>query len=292
MKKILILTKNTRKALAKAKILKSRIEQNGIEADLAIWEDLFIQFDSQNRIFDIFLNDKKINKYDLIFIRTAGKFVDQATVLSHYCQQNKIKFFDKKFLQSHSNSKLLQSLYFYSNNLLFPKTINFSNKNTSVDNIIKFVGLPLIAKKAVSSRGDSVFLIKTKQKLAEFINKNNLTKYLFQEFIPNDFDWRILVIGGKAEISEKRVRKVGNDIRNNVKLGAKEIFCPAPKSINILASKAAKASNITLAGVDIIRNNNKNYLVEINRSPSLTLDEKISNEIPSLIRYIKKYLES
>jgi len=121
------------------------------------------------------------------------------------------------------------------------------------------------------------------------IRKNGkYNKYIFQEFISNDFDYRVVVANNKATSVCKRTR-VEDKYRNNVALGATEEFVnvkDTPQGVIDIAVGASRALKLNWAGVDVVTDNNtnKNYVLEVNRRPGLT--EK-SSEIVALYTYIK-----
>ena len=144
-----------------------------------------------------------------------------------------------------------------------------SEKILEIGKICKF---PCIYKTLLGSLGDSVYLIDNKDEIREIIKRNGkYNKYIFQEFIPNDFDYRVVVANNKASSVCKRTR-VKDKYRNNVALGAKEEFInikDTPQVILDIAVQASQALNLNWAGVDVVtdKNTNKNYVLEVNRRP-------------------------
>jgi ribosomal protein S6--L-glutamate ligase len=182
-----------------------------------------------------------------------------------------------------NNSKLVQMYKLFNSGLLIPKTYYFGSWLPAREP--KF---PLVAKRIFGSGGEGVSLVKSKTAFKKIIKGEDGLGYIFQEYIENDFDWRIVVIGGRAVYSCMRVREQGADFRNNVKLGAKEVVARATPQVGRLAVKAARSMGLTVAGVDIIEHKNRDYIIEVNRAPSFTTNTKISREIPALAEYIKK----
>jgi ribosomal protein S6--L-glutamate ligase len=294
MKKVLLLTKKDPKQTPKVtsnKLIRAELEKRGYEVSSYPWAKVSFFFDPNDSIFEARVNNTPIKEFDLVYFRTVGDFTDQATVVSNYCELNNLEYFDKKFLDTNVNSKLIQSMFLAKKGLSTPKTLHFAGDGKHVTEIVEKLGLPVIAKGVSSSRGEAVFLLKTKSALAKFVAENNLFNFVFQEFIPNDFEWRIVVVDGQIGSSEKKVRKNPKEFRNNVKLGAEEVFCAAPSHVRNLAKKATRALNLTVAGVDIIEKDDRNYIIEINRSPAFTKDLSISNEIPAVVEYIEKCLK-
>lgn len=292
MKRILILTKKkTVPPKSVCSLVRIALKKNSLEATVGYWGDISMYFDNEKNIFDIYYRNTPLKNYQLIFFRTVGDFSDAATAVANYCELNKIQYFDKSFINTNSNSKLVQSCRFITAKLNFPKTLYLGSNPRSLKKILlKNMGVPLIAKTIAGSKGNNIFLLKTPRQIKKFLKNKLLPKIIFQEFIPNEFDWRIVIMGKDVVSTEKRIRNA-KEFRNNVCLGAKEIFCPAPKKIVALAKKAAKIMDLTICGVDIIESSKKFYLLEANRSPAFTNNMKISPEIPGLVNFLKKCLK-
>jgi len=115
--------------------------------------------------------------------------------------------------------------------------------------------------------------------------------FLFQRFIPNDFDFRFLVLGGKVGTISKRTRQNKDDHRNNAYVGATEEEV-APDAVSQAmkddAIAAAEVFHRQVAGVDIIvdKNTGQHYILEVNASPGITFDESVLSELPQLSRYL------
>ncbi|MFX1537552.1 MAG: RimK family alpha-L-glutamate ligase, partial [Promethearchaeota archaeon] len=142
------------------------------------------------------------------------------------------------------------------------------------------------------SRGMNSFLIKSKRELIRVLE--NLPKgksFIFQQFIPNDYDWGILVAEGKVVSAEKSFRPKG-EFRNNACWGAKEVFLnidEVDKKVKLIARKSCDILNLEWARADIIvdKNTNEPYLLEVNRFPGMTVG---STEEEAFKRYLKNKL--
>ena len=104
----------------------------------------------------------------------------------------------------------------------------------------------------------------------------------------NTFDYRVVISNGKSTSVCKRTR-VTDKYRNNVALGASEDFINVKnvsKEILDLAVQSAKALKLNWAGVDVVTDTDtgRNYVLEVNRRPGLTVR---STEISAAYKYIK-----
>ncbi len=166
-------------------------------------------------------------------------------------------FHTYKFAQD----KIRQTAIFKMLNIPHPKTRIFYGKKQK-NSILDSFKLPFIAKKARgSSKGNDVYLIKTKEDLSKYLS-NEKPAYI-QEYIQSDRDIRIVIIGKKIRIAY--FRKSGeNDFRTNVSQGGKILFDPVPEKALNLALEAAKKCGWDDVGIDIIKKNNDFLIIEAN----------------------------
>ena len=269
---------NTNSAKKTLSTISKKLSNKG---EVAYFEDISINLDSET--IEILINKKNILNYNFIYFRKIGQYRDLSCILSLYAKKNKIKFIDKTNENiPNQNNKLIQYFLFALNKIDFPKTY-LSTKITSINmnNIINSFKNNVILKELDSAQGSGVskHMNKTSlfKKTKELKNKN--VDYIFQEFINNDFEYRILVLGGKATVAETKTRQK-NEFRNNISLGAIEKFIPiskVPKKIIQIAEKSAKILTDRIC------------VLEVNNAPQFTLDEKTSPEISELIKFLLKY---
>ena len=133
-------------------------------------------------------------------------------------------------------------------------------------------GAPLIIKLLESTQGRGVVLAETDKAAESVINafKSVKTNILVQEFIKeaNGQDIRCFVVNGKVVASMQRQAAKG-EFRANIHQGGKASVIKITAEERKLATKATKALNLAVAGVDIIRSTKGPLLLEVNSSPGL-----------------------
>ena len=287
MKKILILVDkigNKKKNLVKC------LDKN-LDSKAEIVLDKFsnLIFEIYRKKIEIKINQYNIKDFDLIYFRRVGGS-SWAGSLATYLDSLKIKYFDTTFDQlGPAGNKLNSLLQLRLAGLPIPPTF-FCWKHKIIeqtDNIIDKIGFPLIAKSLFSQRGNNIFLVERKKDFQNIINTENKDQFLFQRFFPQNEEYRILVLGGKAVVWEKKINLNKKEFRNNITLGAKEEFLDIkdiPKEIEKIAIRAAQVRNIEIAGVDILvdKKTKKSWLLEVNRGPEFTYNSKISPELTEL----------
>jgi RimK family alpha-L-glutamate ligase len=215
--------------------------------------------------------EKKLAKTgDVIIWFSSGlKSLDKKATLFHLMRDSVVinadclkwpfltrKLFQQKYLEKFSSlSGIL--------------TFSFQDKKDLLESIPEKLNFPIIQKPNYGSQGDNISLLKSKKDILKL--KNNIPDYIYQNFIPNDGDYRILIVGGKALGVIKRTAKAGGFL-NNVSKGGQAVVVSDPillKTLKRIALAAASLFDLSICGVDIIydKENNKYRLMEINTNP-------------------------
>ena len=237
-----------------------------------------------------------LNKFDAVIprIKPAVTFygcamLRQFDTLGVYCQNSADAI-------SKSRDKLYASQIFAKNDLHIPTT-GFAKSPIDTKDLIRMVnGAPLILKLLESTQGKGVVLAETNKAAESVINafKSLKTNILVQEFIKeaNGSDIRCFVIDGKVVASiERRAGK--GEFRSNLHMGGQASKIRIKPEERKLAVRAAKAMDLVVAGVDIIRSNRGPLLLEVNSSPGLEgIENATGLDIAHLmIRAIEKKLK-
>jgi ribosomal protein S6--L-glutamate ligase len=161
-------------------------------------------------------------------------------------------------------------------------TTGFANSPLDTDDLIKMVGgPPLIVKLLEGTQGKGVVLAETKKAAESVINafKSLNVNILVQEFIKeaDGKDLRLFVIDGKVVAAIQREALPG-EFRANIHLGGTASIIKPTVEEKKIAIKAAKAMDLKVAGVDIIRSSKGPLLLEVNSSPGLEGIEGATNK--------------
>ncbi len=235
---------------------------------------------------------RNITHYDFVWIQSAGMTKDIAYMLSLYLDSVGIP---------HTNpeteiTKVVDLFQLSLNHVMIPKTY-FCSKNElmlQLPYIAKTLGYPFLVKATVGWGGNDVHIINTAADFFAIVpDLPSHKKYTYQRFIPNKFDYRILVGNGIVLSGEKRVRKA-DLFRNNAALGADEVFLDIdkiPDTVKQLAVQVSAICKLSWAGVDIVTSENtgKHYVLEVNRRPGLT---KRSSETVAAFTFLKTIKDS
>lgn len=127
---------------------------------------------------------------------------------------------------------------------------------------------PYIVKNKLGSHGDSVYKITYKEDLDKVLEKHKKEDLLFQEFLNCGFDLRVIVLNGRVLGIMKRTPREGEFLSNFSQGGGIERYLGDQKSeIEKISIQAAKHFMLDYVGVDLMLNNNKEWVVlEVNRA--------------------------
>ncbi len=149
----------------------------------------------------------------------------------------------------------------------------FAHSDKDIDSLIDLVGgAPLIIKVLEGTQGVGVVLAETHQSAKSMIEafRGLKTNILIQEFVEeaNGEDIRCFVVNDEVVAAMKRQGAPG-EFRSNMHRGGQSqvaILSPAERSI---ATRAAAAVGLRVAGVDILRADHGALVIEVNSSPGL-----------------------
>ena len=253
-------------------LIQDKLKRKSITLDIASIKDPV--FTIKDGVIGVEINKKDLKSYDYVWIQSGWNTTHMAYLL-HIC----LRFLNIPHNKPNIHTTKLSDIFsLASQGIQVPNTffhnglrIN-SQKELEILEICKF---PCIYKTALGSFGTDVFLIDRRESIKQNIRDNRkFSRFIFQKYIPNDFDYRVIIANGKPVSICKRIR-TNDKYRNNVALGAREEFVNIKKiSKDILdtAIKATKVLNLNWAGVDIVtsKTTGKNYVLEVNRRPGLT----------------------
>jgi len=142
-----------------------------------------------------------------------------------------------------------------------------------------FGEFPLIIKGSGGNRGERVYKVDNESQLEKLVMELRAAevsegkRYLMQEYIANDGDFRVLVLGNEVLGAMKRSSVNEAEFRNNFSTGGKVEVAEIPDNIKKLAVRAAKSCGILVAGVDVVLRDgdwNKPVVWEVNKGPQFS----------------------
>ena len=236
---------------------------------------------------------KILNQFDAIIPRIRPSITFYGCALTRQFEALKVFCLNSSTAITQSRDKLY-SLQLLLNHGVDIPTTGFANSPLDTNDLIRMVGgSPLIVKLLEGTQGKGVVLAETKKAAESVINafKSLNANILVQEFIKeaNGKDIRCFVIDGKVVAAIQREAMPG-EFRANIHLGGTASIIKVTSEEKRIAIKAAKAMDLKVAGVDIIRSAKGPLLLEVNSSPGLEGIEGATNKdiAGEMIRAIEK----
>lgn len=230
----------------------------------------------------------QMNDYDVLFFRTTGKHWEEVDLIIRSIKQNrgpnkKMPIVVDPLVLSGKPSmacKAYQMLALKEAGIDVPKSIYGSlwylYEVMKGDHQGRPYEWPIIIKGSGGDRGTRVFKADNLEELEVLVRDLRKSeteegkRYMLQEYIPNDGDYRVLVLGNKVLGVMKRSSQDKNEFRNNYSAGGAVEVADLPEEIKQLAIKAADVCGLWIAGVDVaFRENdmNKPVIWEVNKGP-------------------------
>lgn len=249
--------------------------------------------DNKMSIFDS-MNRRDLSSYDLVFFRMWENQFERATASATYLAAHKVPFFEEEVNNYRSFTKLTALTNMVLAGLPVPDT--FFSKNKHILDTMKTskeFRYPLIVKPIFGLKGRNNYLVNDYHELEKVLRDQPEIEFMIENFVPNDCDYRLLVMGDKVELIIRRTRQSGHV--NNSSQGAEgEVvpFSEFDKSILDQAVKATKIHKRELAGVDVIINKEtgEHVFLEVNKVPQIASGVCVEDKVKALDRYIKKLL--
>jgi hypothetical protein len=234
-----------------------------------------IEFIVEDTVPTIMRKGVDLNSFSFVWLSSSWRSRDLAYAVKLYLDRSETPctYVEK------GTSKVTDQMIFGLGGIQAPNTLFFDNNDVTghLDRIKEVCGYPLIIKDIKGARGACSEYVETEVELLkkmEGLPKHK--KYLFQAFIPNEYDWGVMVSNGKVVSGEKSYPAEG-EFRNNTCNGAREVFVDPdaiPQNIKEMAIKATALLGLGWARADIIvdKDSKEPYLLEVNRFPGITAE--------------------
>jgi len=237
-----------------------------------------------------------LNQFDAVIPRIRPSITFYGCALTRQFEALNVYCLNSSTAITQSRDKLFSLQLLLQSGIDIPTT-GFANSPLDTDDLIKMVGgSPLIVKLLEGTQGKGVVLAETKKAAESVINafKSLNANILVQEFIKeaNGKDLRLFVIDGKVVAAIQREALPG-EFRANIHLGGTASVIKPTAEEKKIAIRAAKAMDLKVAGVDIIRSSKGPLLLEVNSSPGLEGIEGATNKdiAGEMIRAIEKNIK-
>lgn len=307
MKKILILTSDSGKT-ASWKEREVYVSQFAKKVELSLkdykvlyttYSDLVISvIGNQTVVFDE-RNCLDLKAYSLVHFKNWQYEAELASVIANYLETNAVPFVNTEVNNKLHSNKLSQMVALAYEQVPVPDTVYIPIKlYDRADDILSKLDFvfPLIVKADDGSRGDDNYLVRTKKALQDILLNKIDTQFIFQSFIPNDGDYRILYIGlGQQSFVFLRKGDDSTHLNNTSKGGSgqKINYDKLSYEVRQSALRAAKVLKREIGGVDVIidKKTGKFYVLEVNSTPAIATGFALEDKLQAFSAFIKENIE-
>lgn len=233
-------------------------------------------------------SDVDLTSFDVVYLRDFKGYREERHAIAMYLEANGVTYFNKDNASVQHITKLTQNMAFAVSNIPMASSV-YGKLNTVEAVVLEEFGFPFIAKRIDSAKGKDNYLISSKTELDAIRAELSEGRFIFQEFIPNDSDYRVIVIGDAAGNVYHKVRPNDSKHQNNMAQGAtvNEVAEP-PDDIVRVAVEASHVLNRQISGVDVMRNteNDRLVILEVNDNSDNFHNNSDAPEIIALDRYL------
>ena len=218
----------------------------------------------------VFYDGKRLARYDAVIPRIGVSVTSYGTAILRQFEAMGTFVLNPADGIMASRDKLHAHQLLARHRLPMPTTAVASSPRDTEDLIELGGGAPLVLKLLESTQGKGVVLAETSKAAASVITafRGLKAEFLVQEFVKEAAgeDVRALVIGGKVVAAMRRTARAG-EFRSNLHLGGSAEAIKLKPAERDIATRAARAFRLGLAGVDMLRSANGPKILEVNSSP-------------------------
>lgn len=168
------------------------------------------------------LTGRNVLSFDLVYFELWYKSQQQALAAARLLERKNVPYFSKEIYDILPITKVGELAVMADNNISLPDT--FISNTRQIKKVFRNnppINYPIIVKAADGYGGKNNFLVKSYQDLVKILNDNKGLQFVIQEFIPNNCDYRCIVLGGKIALVLKRTRDKNSGTHlNNTSAGA------------------------------------------------------------------------
>jgi hypothetical protein len=260
----------------------TELKKSFSDITFATWSELKVEDGT------LTVRGEPVAKFQFILIGPVGKNIDMHTCLQAVIQARKLGSFSYG-TPTELNNKPLQAVKMKLAGVAQVKTIIAVSKEISAGTLIRELKLPIVSKITDGSKGKGVEKHDDKVSLEKLLKKDPDKTYIFQEFIPNDGDYRIFYVKDRVIYYLSRKSSSEGEFRNNVSLGGKfEYLADLDPAAKVLANDANRCMGFDVTGVDLIQHKDTKewYVMEINAAPQFD-GEEVSSVIDAICNFIR-----
>ena len=239
-----------------------------------------------------------VSDFDTVFFMAWFKtpiLEDVALSAATYANAKGARVVNSEVLYTRSRSKLSQCVVAALNGIKttpFIFSIDAAKLRSALESRWQ-AGFPIIMKGVRANRGNDNYLVKSLEEavdtLASQVDEDG-PWFIVQSFVPNNGDYRIIVMGNQVTAVIHRLAQDGTHL-NNTSKGGTATYSPVdvlPKEVVEQSVRLSTLLRREITGVDMIQHaeTGEFYLLEINNMPQLATGSFVENKFVQLDNYL------
>jgi glutathione synthase/RimK-type ligase-like ATP-grasp enzyme len=240
--------------------------------ETCLMDDLIISVgDGSFSIYDTH-NQQDLTGYDVFILRGDNfrRHMDVIGTINEFAKENDIPIINE-YNDVKDSSKLLQAVQFHKLSIPVARTLYVNPGLLAAASTLEWE-FPCVMKAVHGSHGNYNYVVHSFDDVRSHLGEDPENRFVLQRFIPNDGDYRVLIIGDEVLVIGRSA--VGDSHLNNTSQGGEAVLIPVgelPAHVVEDSRKIMKYSGMTIAGVDVIVNKNTGEysFLEVNAQPQL-----------------------
>lgn len=274
----------------------------GLQITHTTYDNLLFSFEKSRSRIVLRSTGEDIADFDIVHLKTSVERDVTATV-ARYMEQKGRKVIDGVAIRHFpASSKLYQYNLLSHAGILVPKSIFLMPtalaEEGTFELLVEKLGVPFVLKDIHTSRGRNNEVIRDKQAYEKMV-KGALEEPVYlvaQSFVPNNGDYRFLVMGQRIVLAIWRRRSDTTTHLNNTSQGGfAELhdFSEIPSKVQLDSLRSLKAVDRDIAGVDMVRDTEtgKWYCFEVNDGPQIASGAFMEEKQKAYAAFIERELE-
>ncbi|MNH58538.1 Alpha-aminoadipate--LysW ligase LysX [compost metagenome] len=198
----------------------------------------------------VYMDDQTdVASADLVYLRGIT-YEPLRHALAAYLDAKGVKLVNSESLRYQTMSKLEQYVTLALAGVPVPDSV-FVSRPDYYSKVSDLLGneFPIVAKSITGSNGRDNELLTSQSELDQL----DMEQPIFQAFIPNQFDYRVIVADDHVSLAYKRIRNAsGENYKNNIAQGGRREMVELPAELQDIAIRAAHAVGREFCGLDIL----------------------------------------
>jgi glutathione synthase/RimK-type ligase-like ATP-grasp enzyme len=269
-----------------------------VQYDACFLEEVAFIYDGTTLSLRNMRNDLDIASYDGIFLLGWFKWrkhEEVALSVSLFARRHNIKIYNSEALYNRSRGKLSQYVQSVLQGVpVTPFVVVGDKKYTETIIEQSILRYPLIVKSITGSRGSRNYLVHDSKELAQALTDARKKTVVVQTFVPNDGDYRVLVMGDAVRMVIHRRASGGSHLNNTSQGGQATIvdISTLPQAMLEDSVKIAHALHREITGVDMIihRETGEYFFLEANNMPQLSTGSFVIEKTQTLAAYFEQWV--